>query len=132
MNNNNILIDTVYEATDGDYAVIVFPASQVPEDVLEKMDKIERIHLPESHIERVYLSDPHKDVNIEEFGEVSQNYPKNIDTDELYRISQNYTASMIEMINMKADIEKEMVYCTAAYGFAQAKTMCRIIEDKGI
>ena len=48
MDNSNVLLDTVYEATDGDYAIIVFPASQVPEDVLEKMDKINRIYLPNS------------------------------------------------------------------------------------
>ena len=141
---DNILIDTVYEATDGDYAVIVFPASQLPKDMLEKMDKINRIYLPDPKMEnfaedeRIYLPDSHncecipKDVNDEEFGGVSQNYPKNINTQELYRIAQNYAASMAELIDMKAEIEKEMANCTAAYGVAQAKTMCEIIEDKGI
>lgn len=129
---DNLILDTVYEATDGDYAVIVFPASQVPEEVLEKMDKINRIYLPDSH----------KDVNMEKFGEVERIHlpdshncecaPKNINTEELYRISKNYAASMAELIDMKAEIEKEMAYCTAAYGVAQAKTMCDIIENKGI
>lgn len=138
---DNVLLDTIYEATDGDYAIIVFPASQVPEDVLEKMDKISRIYLPDPKMEkfakdeRIYLPDSHncecasKDVDAEEFG---MNYPKNINNDELYRIAQNYAASMAELIDMKAEIEKEMANCTAAYGVAQAKTMCEIIEDKGI
>ena len=123
---DNILIDTVYEATDGDYAVIVFPASQLPEDVLGKMDKINKIYLPdpkmENKDERIYLPDSHN----------CECVPKNINNDELYRIAQNYAASMAELIDMKAEIEKEMANCTAAYGVAQAKTMCEIIEDKGI
>lgn len=136
MDNSNVLLDTVYEATDGDYAVIVFPASQVPEDVLEKMDKINRIYLPDSH----------KDVIMEKFGETERVYlpdsynseyvPKDISMgnndigteNELSRISHNYADAMIKMIDMKAEIEKEMVYCTAAY----ARVMCEIIENKGI
>ena len=139
---DNVLLDTIYEATDGDYAIIVFPASQVPEDVLEKMDKISRIYLPNSVPnlekmgtvdEKIYLPEyVSKDVNDEGLNVGSQNYPKNINTQELYRIAQNYAASMAELIDMKAEIEKEMVNCTAAYGVAQAKTMCEIIEDKGI
>jgi len=139
---DNVLLDTVYEATDGDYAIIVFPASQVPEDVLEKMDKINRIYLPNSVPnlekigtvdEKIYLPEyVSKDVNDEGLSGSSQNYPKNINNDELYRIAQNYAASMAELIDMKAEIEKEMANCTAAYGVAQAKTMCEIIEDKGI
>ena len=144
MDNSNVLLDTVYEATDGDYAIIVFPASQVPEDVLEKMDKINRIYLPNSVPnlekmgmstvdEKIYLPDHvSRDVNNEGLNEVSQNYPKNINTQELYRIAQNYAASMAELIDMKAEIEKEMANCTAAYGVAQARVMCEIIEDKGI
>lgn len=141
---DNLILDTVYEATDGDYAVIVFPASQVPEEVLDKMDKINKIYLPDPKMEkfaedeRIYLPDSHicectpKDINAEGFGRDYQNYPKNINTQELYRIAQNYAASMAELIDMKAEIEKEMANCTAAYGVAQAKTMCEIIEDKGI
>ena len=142
MDNSNVLLDTIYEATDGDYAIIVFPASQVPEDVLEKMDKISRIYLPNSVPnlekmgtvdEKIYLPEyVSKDVNNEELNGVSQNYPKNINTQELYRIAQNYAASMAELIDMKAEIEKEMANCTAAYGVAQAKSMCEIVEDKGI
>lgn len=125
---DNLILDTVYEATDGDYAVIVFPASQVPEEVLEKMDKINKIYLPDpkmekfAEAERIYLPDSH----------ICECVPKNINNDELYRIAQNYAASMAELIDMKAEIEKEMANCTAAYGVAQAKTMCEIIEDKGI
>lgn len=135
---DNVLLDTVYEATDGDYAIIVFPASQVPEDVLGKMDKINRIYLPNSVPnlekmgtvdEKIYLPEyVSKDVNDEGLNGVSQNYPKNIDSGELSRISHNYVDAMIEMINMKAELEREMVYCTAAY----TKVMCEIIEDKGI
>lgn len=138
MDNNNVLLDTIYEATDGDYAIIVFPASQVPEDVLEKMDKINRIYLPNSVPnlekigtvdEKIYLPEyVSKDVNDERLNVVSQNYPKNIDSGELSRISQNYVDAMIEMINLKADLEREMVYCTAAY----TKVMCEIVENKGI
>lgn len=125
---DNLILDTVYEATDGDYAVIVFPASQVPEEVLDKMDKINKIYLPDPKMEkfaedeRIYLPDSH----------ICECTPKNINTQELYRIAQNYAASMAELIDMKAEIEKEMANCTAAYGVAQAKTMCEIIEDKGI
>jgi hypothetical protein len=136
--DNNVLLDTIYEATDGDYAIIVFPASQVPEDVLEKMDKINRIYLPNSVPnlekmdtvdEKIYLPDHvSRDVNNEGLNEVSQNYPKDIDSGELSRISQNYVDAMIEMINLKADLEREMVYCTAAY----TKVMCEIVENKGI
>lgn len=135
--DNNVLLDTVYEATDGDYAIIVFPASQVPEDVLEKMDKINRIYLPNSVPnlekmgtvdEKIYLPEyVSRDVSNEGLNEVSQNYPKNIDSGELSRISHNYVDAMLEMIDLKAELEKEMVYCTAAYG----RVMCEII-DKGI
>ena len=138
--DNNVLLDTVYEATDGDYAIIVFPASQVPEDVLEKMDKINRIYLPNSVPnlekmgmstvdEKIYLPDHvSRDVSNEGLNEVSQNYPKNIDSGELSRISHNYVDAMLEMINEKAELEREMVYCTAAY----TKVMCEIIENRGI
>ena len=135
--DNNVLLDTVYEATDGDYAIIVFPASQVPEDVLEKMDKINRIYLPNSVPnlekmgtvdEKIYLPEyVSKDINDERLSGSSQNYPKNIDSGELSRISHNYVDAMLEMINEKAELEREMVYCTAAYG----RVMCEII-DKGI
>ena len=130
MDNSNVLLDTIYEATDGDYAIIVFPASQVPEDVLEKMDKINRIYLPDSHNREMEKFDEADRIYLPTYnGECA---PKGINTEELNRISQNYAASMIEMINMKAELEKEMVYCTAAYGVAQARVMCEIIEDKGI
>lgn len=115
--DNNVLLDTVYEATDGDYAIIVFPASQVPEDVLEKMDKINRVYLPNSVPnlekmgtvdEKIYLPEyVPKDVNDEGLNGVSQNYPKNIDSGELSRISQNYVDAMLEMIDLKAELEKK-------------------------
>jgi len=113
MSNDNIVVNSCEEYTDGEYAYVVIPASEIPQDVLMKMKPVKSIedvlHPMDSDNGNDHLDD----------------------SDEFTNAAYRYAKTMEDLIYQKADIEKQMALLTAGYVLGASRViMCRIEDGR--